>query len=202
MKSKSLWLIISLITTNVSAIEQFGDKTAKFAQAIKQNTLMAGVELLRVERNVERVIAPTDELKSGERFRLRLSASVDSHYRLETLNTGVEAKTEPVILQGQIKAGQTLVLPAQPQNVFELDDNPGTEWLQLTLARQNNKKVLKSRSHPQGKIQQIILRGVDLLSSPSHQVDYDAASKVIYVYLKEPAQGNEISLQLGLNHQK
>ena len=200
-------LLFLLFIASAKGIELKSEHSAEFKQAIQQQMLMAGVELLLVNDGVGRVISPSYELKSGDRIRLRIKSSIDSEYSLYILDNQGD-RVDSQVIQGKLIAATSTLVPSPQQGVLALDEQPGVEWLQLVFTakaslddKQSNKRLLLKNKHPHGKIEQIILRNVELQAPLEQQIQFDPATKVIYLSLlsgsKETAQ---ISVKLGLTH--
>jgi hypothetical protein len=199
--TRRLFLAVVLVLSfNLQSIELVSKNAAIFEHALKQKRLMAGVELLLVNNDVERVIAPTYQLKNGDRIRFRIRTSVNSQYNLYVLDKQGN-KVKSLLAKGQVKATATTLVPSPQRGIFELDGKPGIEWVQLVISSNNGEKPTIRRNYPHGKIEQIILRNIELLSLPTQKVQYDPLSQIIYFSLQKPSKENNlISLKLGLSH--
>ena len=201
-----LFVSAMLPSASAMAIELVSKHGAIFEQALNQQVLLAGVELILLTKGEERVIPPTYELKSGDRIRLRLRTSIDSEYRLYVLDKKGK-KVKSLFLKGKTSSAVTTLVPSPEHGVLELDSKPGVEWLQLVITGINGskgdsvEKSLLKQKHPHGKIEQIILRNIELLSPPAQKVQYDPLTQIIYFSQQKPGRGAvKISLKLGLNH--
>ncbi|MFT4928685.1 MAG: hypothetical protein ACI8WB_004805 [Phenylobacterium sp.] len=179
------------------------DIKANFGQAIASGLLMGKVEVLLVGQDGQRVIPPKYQLKSGDKIRFRIHSSQDGYFSLSMMDKQGD-KVSGALLNGPIKANRPLLLPTPAQGLLELDQQPGTEWLQLVISTQP-KSLLKmaikpvAPKHPNGEIKQIILRNITLSSAADQLVQYDAVEQAIY-FSANSAMEKSVSLNVGLNH--
>lgn len=204
---KSMCLVVTLLC-NVAAfaIEIVNNKSPMLEQAKTNGLLMAKVEILLVQNNQERVIPTRYELKNGDKIRFRVQSSLNSHYSLNALDAKGQ-KLESTLLNGQLTSSQALLVPSLDLGAFQLDNEPGIEWLQLIISSKvgqitvTKQKSLVSQKHPNGKINKIVFRNIKLRSAPENQIHYDEINHAIF-FSRQHVAGTEqvISLSFGLEH--
>lgn len=197
---KVLTLGLLMVCTSPNSIEMVTHYSQEYKQAQQQQKLMAALTLLLVKDDEMQVIKPAHQLKSGSKIRLRLSTSVESHYSVYTLtnsNTGIKER----LFEGVLSTTHSTLVPPVSAGYFELDDKPGVEWLQIVVKPLTKISAKPKRLFPHGKIEQVILRDIKLLSKKENLVNYDPVSQTIYFSTKaKHHKGKEISLTLGLTH--
>ena len=167
--------------------------------------LTAQIELLLVDRQGKMTqISPNHPLKTGDRIHLRLTTNTDAQYHLYTLDkSGKNHKS--LLVKGQSKKATTILLPSPQQGFLQLDANPGLEWLKLELKAKTKHKTARLKKYPYGKIEQVMLRNIELRAPMGQNVEYDPLKQVIYLSAKKSAKKsaenlNQLSLKLGLDH--
>lgn len=197
------FVFLSLPTFSIELISKDSNKQLMFEQAVADKVLMAKLEVLLVEKGIERVIPLEYPLKEGNEIRFRLTTSLDTQYQLFELDD--DGKTQKgMLLEGLLSKNKNALIPTPEQGVLGVAGQEVTSWIQFVFTSKEKRQpdlAVKNRHKQAVKILKVGLRNIKLHTYPDQKIQYDADNDAIYIsyrYLNK--MDNPLSINIGLGN--